>query len=284
MGNKLIVNCFLLLRPHQWLKNLILFFPPFLNGSLFSPGVWQKGVLPFIVFSAASSSTYIFNDLFDREADRLHPRKKHRALASGRISLLSAIILGLLLLTGSVLASFNLTNSFGLMLVAYLGLSFAYSASFKNIPVLDIFCIASGFVLRLFSGGEVFSIAVSDWLFLSVLLLALFLSAGKRLGEKNLLGESSNEHRKSLDQYPDGVLEGFMFMTGASVLMTYSIYAVTFQRLIYSVPLCCYGLFRYIMLIKQGASGEPTDSLLRDPQMLAIGVGWVSMVAWAFYL
>ncbi|MDH3999112.1 MAG: UbiA family prenyltransferase, partial [Desulfuromonadales bacterium] len=142
-----------LLRPHQWLKNLMLFFPPFLGGVLFEPGLLQKGLVPFASFCMASSATYIFNDIRDRAQDRLHPVKRDRPLASGAVPLTHAIACGLILFAASIVIALKLPVVFLGWLMAYFGLSFAYSAGLKNQPVFDLFCVASGFVFRLFAGG-----------------------------------------------------------------------------------------------------------------------------------
>ena len=272
-----------LLRPHQWLKNLMIFFPPFLGGVLFTPGALQKGLLPFAAFCLASSATYVFNDIRDAEQDRIHPRKQHRPIASGAVPVPQAIIVGACLFVGSMMLSLQQPVIFWGWLLAYFVLSFAYSTVLKNLPVFDIFCISSGFVFRLFAGGVAFGVDVSDWLFLSVLLLAIFLSSGKRLSEKMMLGALSGDHRKALIEYSEGVLEGFMYMSGAAVLVTYTMYAITMHRLVFTVPLCCFGLFRYVLLVKRGESGDPTDSLMKDPVMFIVGLVWVVMVGFATY-
>lgn len=272
-----------ILRPHQWLKSLMLFFPPFLGGVLFVPGYLQKGLMPFAIFCMASSATYIFNDIRDQEYDRLHPKKQYRPIASGAVPVSHAMVLGSLLFVASVAMAFKLPMAFWGWLLAYFGLSFAYSTILKDQPVFDIFCIASGFVFRLFAGGAAFGVTVSDWLFLSVFLLAIFLSAGKRLGEKQMLGVTSGEHRKSLVEYSEGVLEGYMYLSGAAVLVTYTMYVITKHKLVFTVPLCCFGLFRYMMIVKRGDSGDPTDALIKDPVMFAVGVIWVFMVGVGTY-
>lgn len=272
-----------LLRPHQWLKNLMLFFPPFLGGLLFAPGALQKGLLPFAIFCMASSATYIFNDIRDQEQDRFHPRKQYRPIASGLVPVSHAALLGSLLFVASIVLSFRLPVAFWGWLMAYFALSFAYSTVLKDQPVFDIFCIASGFVFRLFAGGAAFGVKVSDWLFLSVLLLAIYLSAGKRLGEQRGLGEESGNHRKSLNAYPPGSLDGFMTLSGAAVLVTYTMYVIAKHKLVFTVPLCCFGLFRYMLLVKRGGSGDPTDSLLRDPVLFVVGLLWVVLAGLAIY-
>ncbi|MBE0577376.1 MAG: decaprenyl-phosphate phosphoribosyltransferase [Desulfuromonadales bacterium] len=278
------MKLFYLLRPYQWLKNLMLLFPPLLGGILFAPGVLQKGLLPFAIFCLASSATYIFNDLKDAEQDRLHPRKQHRPIASGTISSAQAILVGSVLCIAAILLSLQLPTIFMAWLLAYLGLSIAYSTVLKDQPVFDIFCIASGFVFRLFAGGAAFSVEISDWLFLSVLFLAIFLSAGKRLAEKITLGTTAGDHRKSLAVYTVTTLESFMCMSGAAVLVTYTLYVITKHKLVLTVPLCCFGLFRYMMLVKSGGSGDPTESLLKDPVLFLVGLVWVVMVIFSTYI
>lgn len=273
-----------LLRPHQWLKNLMLFFPPFLGGILLQPGVWTKGLLPFVAFSCASSAGYLLNDLMDREADRNHPAKSTRPLASGAVSVPVSIGLVAVLLLVSLSVAFFIHSTFFLIVSAYLAVSVTYSCCLKNVPVVDLFCISAGFLFRLQAGGMVFSVSVSEWLFLSVLLLSLFLSAGKRLAEKQLLDGSALLHRKVLALYPAGFLEGVLFMSGSAVLVTYAMYTLTHQRLIYTVPLCCFGLLRYILRVKTGQGGDPTESLLRDPWLFAVGAAWAGMVGWGIYV
>ncbi len=272
-----------LMRPHQWLKNLILFFPPFLGGSLHLQGHYSNGLKAFAAFCLASSATYIVNDIRDRESDSRHPKKLHRPLASGAVVLPAAISVVAGLLVASALLAWRLPPMFAVWLLTYLLLSFAYSFGLKDQPIFDIFCIASGFVFRLFAGGAVFGVWVSDWLFLSVLLLALFLSCGKRFAEQRLLGEDSGGHRRALNGYPPGVLDGFMYVTGAAVLVTYTMYAIAVHRLVFSVPLCCFGLLRYLLLVKRGHSGDPTDSLLKDPILFLAGLSWAIFVGISIY-
>lgn len=272
-----------LLRPHQWLKNLMLFFPPFLGGTLLTQGMVLKGAIPFVVFSLASSAGYLVNDLMDRETDLNHPRKSSRPLASGKVSVKTAKILVAMFTVSAVIIGISVSKTFLMLVLAYLAVSVAYSCCLKNIPVVDLFCIATGFLFRLMAGGEAFDVRVSEWLFLSVLLLALFLSAGKRLSEKQLLVDTAGVHRKVFAHYPEGFLEGVLFMTGSAVLITYTMYTLSHRTLLYTVPLCCFGLLRYILRVKAGLSGDPTESLLRDPWLLVVGAGWSVMVGWGIY-
>ena len=278
-----LLNNIKLFRPHQWLKNLMIFFPPFLGGALLTPGVLSRGIVPFAAFCCASSSVYIFNDIIDIQQDRAHPVKKLRPLPAGAVTVPVASGVSCLLLVTATLLGYLVSTSFLLLLLAYLAVSWSYTLWFKHLPLFDIFCIASGFLFRLLAGGEAFGITVSEWLFLSVFLLAIFLSTGKRLGEKGYLGRHAGVHRKALDTYPDGFLDGTMYMTGGAVLVTYTLYVIAHHRLIFTVPLCCFGLLRYILRVKSGREGDPTDSLLKDPILFLVGVAWVAATAWGLY-
>lgn len=262
----------------------MLFFPSFLSGSICDAEVAAKGLPAFVAFCLASSSGYILNDLVDLEHDRIHPQKKCRPLPAGILTVQAAVVFAVFLLCGAVsLAALLLPLRFILLLLLYLLVTAIYSLRVKDIPLLDIFCVATGFIVRLQAGGEAFAVSVSDWLFLTVFLLALFLSIGKRLTEKRNLGSDAELHRKSLAGYPDGFLEGAMYLTGGAVLVTYSLYTISRGQLLHTVPLCCFGLLRYIMRVKSGQSGDPTESLLKDPALLIVSLFWVVSITVLIY-
>jgi 4-hydroxybenzoate polyprenyltransferase len=274
-----------MLRPHQWLKNLMLFFPPFLGGTLFSFTFARHALFPFVAFCMASSATYILNDLFDKENDRHHPDKRTRPIASGQISAAKALLFASVLSSSSVLIAWNISILFLLLLSAYFFISLAYSAKLKDLVLVDIFCISTGFLLRLQAGGVVYNVLISEWLFLSVFLLSVFLSTGKRSAEKQRLGDEAHHHRKVLVAYPKGFLEGSMYMTGSSVLVTYTMYVLSRHTplLLYTVPLCCFGLLRYTLRVQSGKGGDPTESLTRDMPLLMVGLAWALVVGWGIY-
>lgn len=250
---------------------------------MFREGVVAAGVIPFAAFCLAASSTYVFNDLCDRENDSHHPVKRLRPIPSGAVPLPAAWVLCALLLAPALWLGSMVSTTFPLYLVTYLGISAAYSLKLKEVPIVDLFCISSGFLLRLNAGGDAFGIQVSQWLFLSVFLLSLFLSTGKRLGELNSLGEKAGAHRRSLDAYPDGFLDISLSLTGAAVLVTYTMYVISTHALVYTVILCCFGLLRFMFRVKAGMGGDPTDSLLKDRQLLAVSVLWAVMFGWIVY-
>lgn len=277
--------CCHLLRPRQWLKNLMLYFPPFLGGALLQPGMAFKGVRPFVAFCLISSAIYILNDLCDSVSDGQHPRKRLRPLPSGRVSSRWAVALAVACALCSVLVAWGASAAFFGYLAAYATVSIAYSLHLKDVALVDIFCISAGFLVRLLAGGAVFGLAISEWLFLCVFLLSIFLSTGKRLGEKTHLGVLAEQHRRVLVAYPTGFLEGAMYMTGGSVLVAYTMYVLSRPSglLLYSVPLCCFGLLRHILRIQAGGGGDPTESLTRDLPMFLVGLLWAVMVGWGIY-
>ncbi|MDD2308777.1 MAG: decaprenyl-phosphate phosphoribosyltransferase [Desulfuromonadaceae bacterium] len=281
----MLFNLFKLLRTRQWLKNLMLFFPPFLGGTLISHINVLQMLIPFSAFCLVSSATYIINDVFDRDNDRHHQNKCTRPIASRKISVVTALLFAAVLLICSVLLAWNIPGTFLVFMMAYVAVSIAYSAKLKDIVLVDIFCISAGFLLRLQAGGAAFNVAISEWLFLTVFLLSVFLSTGKRFAEKQHLGDVAHHHRKALVAYPKGFLEGAMYMTGGSVLVTYTMYVISRHSsvLLYSVPLCCFGLLRYILRVQSGKGGDPTESLIRDVPLLIVGVVWVCLVGWGIY-
>lgn len=273
-----------LTRPLQWLKNLMLFFPPFLSGSLLSIKSSAVSALTvFIAFCSVASALYIINDICDAERDAAHPAKRLRPIPSGDVSRRSAIILAIILAASGLLISIVLVPKILVYILLYATVTICYSLWLKNIPVVDLFCICSGFIIRLLAGGLVFNVEISEWLLLTVFFLSLFLSSGKRLAEQNMLGATSADHRASLGGYPEGVLDAILNVSAATVLVTYTMYSLAHPRLLYTVPLCTFGLFRYIVRVKNGSSGDPTESLLKDVPLLCVSIAWVLLVGSGLY-
>ncbi|MEA3464742.1 MAG: decaprenyl-phosphate phosphoribosyltransferase [Thermodesulfobacteriota bacterium] len=272
-----------LIRPHQWLKNLMLFFPPFLAGEIISIAQLSKVISPFIAFSLAASATYVFNDIIDRHADLLHPQKCQRPLPAGVVSITAAWWVAGVLIVVAFIVGLLWTQPAVVWLLAYVVLSLLYTLFLKNVLLVDLFTIAAFFIIRLQAGGAAFGVNISTWLFLSVFLLALFLSSGKRLGELNMLGEDAASHRGSLTEYSPQFLNAILCITASTVLVTYTMYCITHTVLVYSVPLCTYGLLRYIYRVQHGQNGDPTASLLCDRHLLIVGVSWVLMVGFDIY-
>jgi len=270
-----------LLRPKQWTKNLTILFPPLFGGGLFRPEVFDNLAIPLLSFCLASSATYVMNDLLDAEKDACHPVKKNRPIPSGAIGPITATAIAVILLLQALLLAHFVSSPFLFILLGYLLLSCVYSFKLKDVPVVDIFCVSAGFLLRLHAGGIAFAIQISDWLFLSVFLLSIFLSLGKRIAEKQLLHEKCAFHRPVLAAYHLDFLYGSMYMTGAAVLVTYAMYVVVIHpSLLYTIPLSFFGLLRYIFQVIKGSNGDPTDVLFQDKVLLAVSLSWVTIIAW----
>jgi 4-hydroxybenzoate polyprenyltransferase len=274
---------FLLLRPQQWLKNLMLFFPPFLAGKILGAYSPSDYLWPFLIFSLISSSSYIVNDLLDLQSDREHPQKRLRPVASGRVGFVSAIFMASMLIVIGLLLSVLFVSALVPWLIGYFVLSVFYSTILKKLLWVDLLTISVFFLIRLEAGGAAFDIKITPWLYLSVFLLALFLSTGKRLSELRQLGSAAGGHRKVLLRYSSQQLSAVLYATSVAVLITYFMYCIIHKSLLYSVPLCAYGLYRYICRVQKGEEGDPTTALLKDPQLLTIGVSWCVLVICALY-
>jgi 4-hydroxybenzoate polyprenyltransferase len=267
-----------LLRPRHWFKNLFLFAAPFFGGGLFHAETLSLAFPVFIAFSLCASAVYIFNDLIDSEQDRLHPDKRQRPIASGIISRGNAGIAAFILLIISFSLSYAVKPAFFYFVFAYSGIHIAYSLRLKHIALIDIFCISAGFVIRVLAGGAAFNVEVSAWLMVTMFMISLVLASGKRLAECELLNESAGEHRKSLGYYSSTVLNELLLISSAASLISYSLYTIEqFQRLIYTIPVVTFGLFRYIILSKHGM-GDPTDAMTKDRLMALTVAAWLLMV------
>jgi 4-hydroxybenzoate polyprenyltransferase len=279
-----IINTYVrLLRPHQWLKNLLLLFPPFFAGKILDPSVVATIVPSLLSFSLAASCGYILNDMKDREFDRRHVHKQHRPFARGDVSILVGSILAVLIYIAAMILSGAVSMYFEGYLIIYLFLSFFYTMYFKNIVIMDIFFISFGFLIRVLAGGEAFQVTVSGWLFLTVFVVSLLLATGKRLGEHTSLGADAFKQRTILIQYPPAFLEGMLWFSAAAVLVTYSIYALEHRNAFYyTVPVVAFGLLRYIFIVKQG-KGDPTEVLLTDGQIISVGIIWAVMIGVIIY-
>jgi decaprenyl-phosphate phosphoribosyltransferase len=272
-----------LLRPHQWLKNLLILFPPFFARKMASAEVLAAIVPSLVSFSFAASSVYIFNDILDKESDQHHPGKRTRAIASGNLSIPTALVISIGLVLVSLLLAATVSRTFEAYLIIYALLSILYTIYLKHIVILEMFIVAFGFLLRILAGGEAFRVAISNWLFLTVFVVALFLASGKRLGELISLGEAAGRHRKSLSLYNRQFLESVQWLCAAVAIVTYALYTIENKSgLFYSFPLAIYGFLRYIYVVRSG-TGDPTEVLLKDWQLMITGILWITFVALNVY-
>lgn len=262
-----------LIRVKQWVKNGFLFLPLFFSGDLFQFELITELLLGVLAFSLVASSIYILNDYRDIEADRLHPVKKNRPLASGAVSKSSAIgVMILCLLSGAALA-YGLKPKFAFVLGLYYVMNLAYSMGMKHMAILDIIMISVGFVLRVKAGGVLAEIAISQWLMIMVFLLALFLAVAKRRDDLLIKKSKGIDIRKASKSYTLEFLDAMLIMISGIIIVAYLMYTLDpivinrlgSYRLYYTVIFVIIGIFRYMQLaMVENDTGNPTEVLYKD--------------------
>ncbi|KXZ62234.1 decaprenyl-phosphate phosphoribosyltransferase [Acinetobacter venetianus] len=263
-----------LCRPKQWIKNLFVLAPLLFAGLFTDFNSIISALTAMLLFCIASSATYILNDLKDIEKDRLHPQKsKTRPLASGAVIPKQAKILMFAFYIFLAISSFFFPLILA-VIVSYLLLNFLYSHYLKHQPVLDIFTIAIGFVLRVYAGAVAINVPVSSWMFITTLCLALYLASIKRRQELTAHGVTS---RKSLESYSLYLLNRYAEMSAIGALLFYSIFVMSERpKLVITIPLVIFGMFRYWYITDIHNEGEsPTDAILSDKQLLITGSLWI---------
>jgi 4-hydroxybenzoate polyprenyltransferase len=285
-------SLFVSLRPSQWTKNLILF-----AGLLFGQRLtdWPSvlsAIAAFVVFCLLSGVVYLINDVADRDADRRHPVKKYRPIASGEVSVATALTLAALLGTGGIAAAFWIRPSFGVLATAYLALLGLYSGSLKHVVIIDVLTIAIGFVLRAAAGAVAIAVEVGPWLYVLTILLAVFLGLSKRRHELVLLAGQATGHRRILEEYSPYLLDQMISVVTASTLVAYAIYTVSPDTIAkfhthllgLTLPFPMYGIFRYLYLVHQKeGGGSPSEMLLTDRPLLVCVALWAASVALIIY-
>lgn len=303
--NSLIISVIKIARPIHWVKNLALFAPLLLTGSFLDNTQLLKVFWAFIAFNFATSATYIFNDILDVERDRLHPIKKYRPIASGSLPIFVAFLETVVFALTALAISAPLNSLFFFTVVAYLVLQLFYSVVLKNVAILDILIIASGFIMRVYAGAFVINAHLSVWFLLCVISVALFLASGKRRAELNLVHNEEGLTRKSLGHYKTELLNSFVTMFGNASWMSWALFTffespkatipfwlvlaelsktTTINKLLMlTIPVTIFGIMRYEALIFEGRSETPERLLLTDRALIiAIGL-WVALVYWVLY-
>jgi 4-hydroxybenzoate polyprenyltransferase len=289
----MLKKIFVSMRPSHWVKNFLIFAGLIFSQNLFSPAFFFKSLFAFVLFCGISSSVYILNDILDVKQDRLHPLKSKRPLASGELPVSSAFAFSLILGIVSVILSFYLQINFGLIVVIYFLLNLFYSLYLKQLVILDVMCVAAGFVLRALAGAVVIEVVISSWLVVCTTLLALFLGFSKRRHELILLENNAVEHRKILAEYSPYFLDQMIAVVTASTVVAYAFYTLSpevmeklgTKYMDFTIPFVLYGIFRYLYLIHQKKEGgRPTRLLLTDKPILINVVLWLIAVFLILYL
>ena len=280
------------LRPDQWTKNLFVFPGLVFGEQLLEAGSVARSCATFTIFCALSSAMYLFNDLRDRTRDRLHPVKASRPIAAGRVSPAAAGTLAGLLLTLGIVGAFLLGPAMGALSLAFAVLLTLYTWALKEIVILDVLVIAIGFVMRAAAGALALGVAISQWLLVCTLLLALFLGLTKRRQEVVALGADATGHRPVLARYSPALLDQMVTIVAGATLVSYAVYTTSpdtvakfgTNLLTLTIPFPIYGVLRYLMLIGDDRSGPgPTDIVLRDRPLAACILAWGLAVAAIIY-
>ena len=280
------------LRPRQWTKNAFLFAALVFDRQLLNPSAFWRTVAGFALFCLLSGAVYLLNDIADREADRKHPKKRHRPIASRRLPVGTAWAGVVVLLIGTLVASWALSRPFFIVAASYFLINLAYSFYFKHIPLIDVFFIATGFVLRVEAGVTLIHVQrFSPWLYIVTTLLALFIGFGKRRAELTLLESGAGEHRRVLEGYTLPFLDQLIIITSATTIIAYSLYTFSAPNLpenhamMLSVPFVLYGIFRYLYLVQvEDRGGAPEEALLTDRPLQATLILWMLSVLLIFYI
>jgi 4-hydroxybenzoate polyprenyltransferase len=280
------------MRLSQWTKNAFVFIPIFFDRQVADAGALTRVALAFALFCLTASAVYLLNDIIDIERDKLHPKKKFRAIPSGQLPLgiakLAAVILPIFSIGSALLFSAPLA----LVLATYYGKDLVYSFYLKNVVILDVLAIAFGFILRVVAGVVVIAVTnFSPWLYIVVGMLSLFLAVGKRRQELILLADAAGDVRATYKQYNLPLLDDMLRLVTNATLMSYALYTIEArtnlggQSMLLTVPIAVYGVFRYLYLIHvKGEGGAPDELLFKDKPLLLTAVVFVLAVGLIIYV
>ncbi len=276
-----------LARPSQWVKNGIVMAAVLFAGEIGDPTKMELALAAMGIFCLLSSAVYVLNDIVDRDKDKVHPLKKDRPIASGKVPVALAFVFLAILAIAGFGGAYLINKTLLSFAVAFVAVNLLYSLVLKNIVILDVMALAFSFVIRAYAGAAAVDVAASKWLLINTLLLALFLGFGKRRHELVLLDESAVAHRKSLSNYSPYLLDQLIGVTTASVVVMYMLYSFSdevsaklgTQNLFVTIPFVVYGIFRYLYLIHRKAEGgSPTRVLYTDVPILLTVVLWLVTV------
>lgn len=280
-----------LLRPSQWTKNAFVLAALLFSGQGTDPTAVAEALGAFVAFCLAASAVYALNDVNDREADRRHPVKRNRPVAAGQISTTHAMTVAVLLAVVALVLMCLINVTAAILIALYLVLNVGYTLWLKQVVLLDVFAIATFFVIRLLVGAAAVHVTPSIWLLLCGGLLALYLGFAKRRHELTVLGEDTVRHRDVLQHYSPEFLDQLSSVLLAVTIVSYLMYALTSdtalrvgtEELSYGIPFVLFGVFRYLYLVHQRSLGSPTETVLSDRSLLVTVSLWVLYNGWVLY-
>lgn len=282
------------MRIQHWIKNLLVFLPLACSGCFFEKNLFFRALVGFVSFGCIASSIYIINDIFDIEKDRMHPVKSKRPIAAGRITTRDAKVVLLALLVLAVLLEVYLANPYSSgMLILYWFLNVFYSKGGKNVPILDVTLLVSGFLIRVLYGSSITHIVISNWLYLTILSISFYLALGKRRNEKRKSVQQQSEGltREVLKYYPEGFLDRYMYMFLALTNVFYALWSMDNKRflrginlLVWTVPLVIIITMKYSMDIEFESWGDPVDVVLNDKILIFLCFIYVCVMFFILYV
>ena len=280
------------MRPKQWLKNVLIFTALVFDEKLFDKQAFLATFSGFILFCLISSSVYLLNDITDVEADRQHPTKRNRPIASGELKISTARWAVILILLISIPLAYLLSPSFCLILLVYLVLNLSYSRWLKHVVIIDVFVLASFYVLRVVAGLTLIDVTrFSPWLYVVTTLLALYIGLGKRRAELTLLSDGAHTHRRVLDGYSLPLLDQYITIVSATTIVAYSLYTFSAPNLpsnhamMLTIPFAIYGILRYLYLVQTNqGGGAPEEELFSDRPLQITILLWGSVVVLILYI
>ena len=286
-GERPLIAYVKLARPKQWLKNVLVFAAPGAADVLLDAKPLIKTLIAFVAFCLAASSIYCFNDANDAEADRLHPKKKNRPIASGEISVRAGYIFGTVLMAAALAIGFAVRKELGAAVLGYIALTILYTYVFKEIAVLDLVAIAGGFVIRALAGAAAVDVPISNWFFIVTSFGSIFMAAGKRYAEVAETGDNRGGHRKVLDEYTREYLTFLRAVSAGIALVAYCLWAFERAEIAhlafpwYQVSIFPFtiALFRYALDVDKGQGGAPEDVITGDKVLLMTGAVWAACFA-----
>lgn len=282
-----------LFRVSQWIKNFFVFVPLLFSLHLFEEDFFITAFRAFITFCLASSFVYVINDIVDQDADRAHPEKKNRPIASGKVSVNTALFFAALLLVFIILLMLTFNLTFNIAVIGFLILNILYSFWFKHIVILDVFSIAAGFALRVLGGAFAIDVEISSWLILTTMFISLFLGVMKRHSELSVAPDEGNSvTRKVLQDYSIDFANQMATVAAAGVIICYALYTVATrtitvfgtENLIYTTPFVVFGIFRYMYLVYKFDKGENTTRIMvTDIPMIVTVISYVIVTVLIIY-
>jgi len=288
-----IQNIIRLIRPDNWIKNAVVLLPVLFGLQMSEPQAWCKAIFATAIFCIASSAAYIFNDIKDRFSDQAHPTKKDRPIASGQVSVKTAVILMVVLVVVAIVLAYSLSLVFLITVLAYLILQAAYTALLKNRVLVDVICIAIGFVLRAAAGAVAIGVLISPWLFICMFTICLFMGFCKRCNEIVTIGDDlqAGNHRPILIHYTPELLTHLITLSAGIAVVAFLFYGLSDRTVeqfgtdyfIYTLPLVIYGVFRFAMLSMKGSYVDPTALMLRDRPFQVTVLLWILMAVLIIY-